>query len=138
MAVIFFINNKIFFRNNLNIDEVVTYERIILSVLLRNISIAKYLDYSQNALIPAEHREDVVGHIVLVHQSVGLYSKLFLQRLRRSNFVTPKNYLDFINTYLKLLKDKDQFILSQVRFLRQIRYFHLIIYSLNLVLNKSI
>ena len=138
MAVIFFINNKIFFRNNLNIDEVVTYERIILSVLLRNISVAKYLTYSQNALIPAEHREDVVGHIVLVHQSVGLYSKLFLQRLRRSNFVTPKNYLDFINTYLKLLKDKDQFILSQVRFLRQIRYFHLIIYSLNLVLNKSI
>ena len=68
----------------------------------------------QNSLIAEEHRDSVVEHIVLVHTSVVDYSKQFLQRLRRSNFVTPKNYLDFINTYLKLLQDKDKFILSQV------------------------
>ncbi|XP_076453104.1 dynein axonemal heavy chain 10-like [Babylonia areolata] len=67
----------------------------------------------ENPLIPDEKREAVVSHIVLVHQSVVAYSKTFLQRLRRSNYVTPKNYLDFINTYLKLLDDKDKFILAQ-------------------------
>ena len=68
----------------------------------------------QNPLIPDVKRDDIIGHIVLVHQSVVSYSNKFLQRLRRSNYVTPKNYLDFINTYLKLLHEKDQFILQQV------------------------
>ena len=39
----------------------------------------------------------VVAHVVFVHQSVGQYSTLFAQKLRRNNYVTPKNYLDFIN-----------------------------------------
>lgn len=38
----------------------------------------------------------VVAHIVFVHLSVGKYSVLFAQKLRRNNYVTPKNYLDFI------------------------------------------
>ncbi|XP_074640231.1 dynein axonemal heavy chain 10-like [Tubulanus polymorphus] len=66
-----------------------------------------------NPLIPEEHRDGVVSHIVMVHQSVGDYSIQFLQKLRRNNYVTPKNYLDFINTYSKLLDEKDQFILGQ-------------------------
>ena len=66
-----------------------------------------------NQLIPDENRNSVVSHIVMVHQAVGKYSKLFLQRLRRSNYVTPKNYLDFINSYLKLLESKDKAILAQ-------------------------
>ncbi|GFS12625.1 dynein heavy chain 10, axonemal [Elysia marginata] len=66
-----------------------------------------------NTLVPDEKREDIVAHVVMVHQSIGAYSKLFLQRLRRNNYVTPKNYLDFINTYLKLLDDQDKFILTQ-------------------------
>lgn len=50
----------------------------------------------------------------MVHQKVGEYSKIFLQRLRRNNYVTPKNYLDFINSYLRLLEEKDKYILAQV------------------------
>ena len=73
------------------------------------------VDLFQNPLVPDDHREQVVGHIVKVHDSVGNFSKEFQQKLRRSNYVTPKNYLDFINTYLKLLEEKDKFILSQVR-----------------------
>lgn len=53
--------------------------------------------------------EDLVEHVVLVHESVGEFSKQFLQKLRRSNYVTPKNYLDFINTYSKLLDEKTQY-----------------------------
>ena len=68
----------------------------------------------QNPLIPEEHRESVVCHIVKVHQTVGDFSILFQQKLRRNNYVTPKNYLDFINSYLKLLEEKDKINLAQV------------------------
>ena len=52
-------------------------------------------------------------HVVHVHLSVGDYSKEFLQKLRRVNHITPKNYLDFISTYVKLLQEKDKFVLDQ-------------------------
>jgi dynein heavy chain len=48
----------------------------------------------------------------MVHMDVVKNSKLFLQRLRRNNYVTPKNYLDFVNSYLKLLEEKDKYILA--------------------------
>ncbi|ORX45970.1 hypothetical protein BCR36DRAFT_332447 [Piromyces finnis] len=55
--------------------------------------------------VPQENRADIVAHMVKVHLLVGEISNLFLQRYRRTNFVTPKNYLDYINTYNMLLKD---------------------------------
>ena len=55
----------------------------------------------------------MVDHVVHVHLSVGGYSKEFLQKLRRVNHVTPKNYLDFISSYTKLLQEKDKFVLDQ-------------------------
>ena len=54
-----------------------------------------------------------MDHVVHVHLSVGVYSNKFLQKLRRVNHVTPKNYLDFIGTYIKLLRDKDMFVQDQ-------------------------
>lgn len=64
-------------------------------------------------MIPEKNADAVISHICMVHNSVGEYSKLFLQKLRRSNYVTPKNYLDFISTYSKLLKEKDEAILGE-------------------------
>lgn len=64
-------------------------------------------------MIPEEHCGAVIDHVCMVHSSVDHYSKLFLQKLRRCNYVTPKNYLDFISTYSSLLEDKDQFILGK-------------------------
>lgn len=64
-------------------------------------------------MIPEVHSEAVISHVCMVHGSVGDYSKQFLQKLRRYNYVTPKNYLDFINTYSKLLEEKDQYILGE-------------------------
>lgn len=55
----------------------------------------------------------MVDHIVMVHESVGDFSKKFLEKLRRRNHVTPKNYLDFLNTYAKLLDEKNEFILGK-------------------------
>uniref|UniRef100_A0A8C0KP17 Dynein axonemal heavy chain 10 n=1 Tax=Canis lupus dingo TaxID=286419 RepID=A0A8C0KP17_CANLU len=68
-----------------------------------------------NPMIPMENIDSVVEHVVLVHESVGEFSKQFLQKLRRSNYVTPKNYLDFINTYSKLLDEKTQYNTAQCK-----------------------
>lgn len=59
-------------------------------------------------MIPETHSTALIEHVCMVHGSVDHYSKLFLQKLRRCNYVTPKNYLDFISTYLSLLETKDQ------------------------------
>uniref|UniRef100_A0A1X7UR28 AAA+ ATPase domain-containing protein n=1 Tax=Amphimedon queenslandica TaxID=400682 RepID=A0A1X7UR28_AMPQE len=68
---------------------------------------------AENDKIPEDLRQQVVEHVVHVHLSVGQYSKEFLAKLRRINHVTPKNYLDFINTYTKLLQEKDKFVQDQ-------------------------
>ncbi|XP_051175007.1 dynein axonemal heavy chain 10 [Leptopilina boulardi] len=66
-----------------------------------------------NPNIPELHRESIVQHIVDVHISVGHYTEDFHTKLRRRNYVTPKHYLDFINTYLNLLTEKKEFITGQ-------------------------
>uniref|UniRef100_A0A3Q3B280 Dynein axonemal heavy chain 10 n=1 Tax=Kryptolebias marmoratus TaxID=37003 RepID=A0A3Q3B280_KRYMA len=68
--------------------------------------------FLENSMIPEAHTTSIIDHVCMVHSSVGEYSKLFLQKLRRCNYVTPKNYLDFINTYSNLLEEKDEFILQ--------------------------
>lgn len=52
-----------------------------------------------------EVRSSIVSHMVLVHQSVRTFSARFQEQLRRSNYVTPKNYLDFIHNYKHALAD---------------------------------
>ncbi|XP_037633762.1 dynein heavy chain 10, axonemal [Sebastes umbrosus] len=69
----------------------------------------------ESPMIPEAHSAAVVAHVCMVHSSVDDYSKLFQQKLRRCNHVTPKNYLDFISTYSSLLKEKDQDILAQCK-----------------------
>lgn len=64
-------------------------------------------------MIPQAHSDAVIDLACMVHRSVEQYSKLFQQKLRRCNYVTPKNYLDFISTYSILLEEKDQFILGK-------------------------
>ena len=44
--------------------------------------------------------------MALVHQSANFYSDLYVETLRRSVFATPKNYLDFLLTFLQLYKSK--------------------------------
>ncbi|NXE97067.1 DYH10 protein, partial [Menura novaehollandiae] len=69
----------------------------------------------KNPRIPPESSKSVIEHMVMVHESVGDFSRKFLEKLRRRNHVTPKNYLDFINTYAKLLEEKNEFILVQCK-----------------------
>jgi dynein heavy chain len=61
--------------------------------------------FLQDALVAPEHRSAIVAHMVAVHLSVGDVSLQFMQKYRRANYVTPKNYLDYINTYNRLLEE---------------------------------
>ncbi|CAL1680177.1 unnamed protein product [Lasius platythorax] len=65
-----------------------------------------------NPIVPLEHREMIVNHIVYVHTSVLQYTVDFATKLKRRNYVTPRHFLDFISTYLKLLTEKKNFINS--------------------------
>ncbi|EKX52600.1 hypothetical protein GUITHDRAFT_157080 [Guillardia theta CCMP2712] len=49
--------------------------------------------------LPEESRQNVTLHMMAVHHSVLEASSEFETQLRRHNYVTPKNYLNFINAY---------------------------------------
>ncbi|XP_011874224.1 PREDICTED: dynein heavy chain 10, axonemal [Vollenhovia emeryi] len=66
-----------------------------------------------NPIVPQEYKEVIVSHIVYVHTSVLQYTVDFATKLRRRNYVTPRHFLDFIDTYLKLLIEKKNFINSR-------------------------
>ncbi|KAL0227597.1 hypothetical protein RCL1_003741 [Eukaryota sp. TZLM3-RCL] len=58
--------------------------------------------------LEAEMIENIIKHCVFCHQSVRSKAEKFLENLRRYAYVTPKNYLDFLNQYRKLLTLKRQ------------------------------
>ncbi|KAJ4435378.1 hypothetical protein ANN_17992 [Periplaneta americana] len=66
-----------------------------------------------NPKVPEPFRKPIVAHVVHVHSSIGRYTQEFLLKLRRRNYVTPKHYLDFIHVYLKLLDEKNNYIIAQ-------------------------
>ena len=63
-----------------------------------------------NQMIPENHMQNVINHVVFVHKTVEEASIDYLTKLRRTNFVTPKNYLDFATSYLRLLEEKDDMV----------------------------
>lgn len=51
-------------------------------------------------------REALANMCVRIHTSVSDASDRFFAELRRRYYTTPKSYLDLINLYLQLLKEK--------------------------------
>ena len=62
--------------------------------------------FLEDVPLESAHRGLIVDHMVMVHQSVRVLSERFLEELRRHNYVTPKNYLDFISNYKSSLTDE--------------------------------
>ncbi|CAG9765840.1 unnamed protein product [Ceutorhynchus assimilis] len=60
----------------------------------------------ENVHIPEQYRDTIIEHVVHVHQTVNTFTANYLIMLRRKNYVTPKHYLDYITTYLRLLEEK--------------------------------
>lgn len=58
-------------------------------------------------IVPREHLESIMEHIVYVHTTLNQYVSSFQQCLKRDVYVTPKHYLDFIHLYRKLLGKVD-------------------------------
>ena len=48
----------------------------------------------------------VVDTCVYIHQSVERKSKQFFDELRRFNYVTPTSYLELLQTFIRLVKEK--------------------------------
>ncbi len=59
--------------------------------------------YLADETLPDEHRVGIIQHMVHAHRSVVEMSDRYRVELRRNNYVTPKNYLDFISNYRRLL-----------------------------------
>jgi len=53
-----------------------------------------------------EHAPNVVTFVRHIHQSVAAESKVFLDQLKRHNYVTPTSYLELLATYKAVLADK--------------------------------
>ena len=52
------------------------------------------------------HRDSIINQMVHIHKTVNISNFRFSRELRRTNFVTPKNFLDFINSFGRLLQEK--------------------------------
>ncbi|KAI5707535.1 hypothetical protein M8J77_004618 [Diaphorina citri] len=59
--------------------------------------------------IPESVKTAVISHLVHTHESVNGYLIEYMLLLKRPNYVTPKHYLDFIQSFLTLLKQKLQY-----------------------------
>lgn len=67
-------------------------------------SVAVY--YLQDVEIESEEmRTKIVTHFVFTHQQIPVFSKDYEMVTKRKNYSTPKNYLDFLNSYKVLLRD---------------------------------
>lgn len=60
-------------------------------------------------------RPKALGHMVMVHLSVVSASKRFADELRRYNYVTPKNYLDYIANYKRQVESNSKRISTRTR-----------------------
>lgn len=67
-----------------------------------------------NRKIPDDFKESINDHVVYVHESLHHYTREFRQILRRRNYVTPKHYLDYVTTYIRLLDEKSSYISKQI------------------------
>ena len=59
-------------------------------------------------------RTPITEHIVSTHLSVQDYSIKYESEFKRRNYSTPKNYLDFINSYLTMLVSKKKNLTGKV------------------------
>jgi len=75
-------------------------------------AVASY--YLQEEDISDELRDPITNHIVMVHLSVQRYSLRYEEEFRRRNYSTPKNYLDFIEAYTKMMVNERKIMDSKV------------------------
>lgn len=68
---------------------------------------------SRSKLIPDEDKTNIIEYMGMVHQSANFYCDMYIEKMRRYAYVTPKNYLDFIHTFIDLYKRKKEDLSKQ-------------------------
>ena len=76
--------------------------------------VAQYF-LAEETSIKAEYRDSVVNHMVMVHLNVLTYADKFKEELRRYYYVTPKNYLDYIQNYRRMLRESGRKIQKGIK-----------------------
>ncbi|XP_022915026.2 dynein beta chain, ciliary isoform X1 [Onthophagus taurus] len=66
-------------------------------------------------VLPETLRDQVAQFMAYVHTSVNTMSKQYLQNERRYNYTTPKSYLEQINLYSKLLRQKSEELSGKIQ-----------------------
>lgn len=56
----------------------------------------------------------IINHIVYTHLTMNVYTNDFLIKLKRKNYLTPTHYIDYISTFLNLVKEKTDITTQQV------------------------
>lgn len=74
------------------------------------------VSYRQLSLPPL-HRAAVINALVFVHMSMYETNAKLARRQGRTNFVTPRHYLDFINQYVRIFNEKRDELEEQQRHL---------------------
>ena len=72
------------------------------------LSVAMRFLNEEEALGDHDVKEEIAGTCVKIHQSVSHYGDQFFAELQRKVYTTPKSYLDLINLYLGMLKEKQE------------------------------
>ena len=63
-------------------------------------------DFGKNMEESSSFHDAISNSCVLIHKSVESASNSYLQELRRHFYVTPKSYIEFVQLYKSLLKEK--------------------------------
>lgn len=58
---------------------------------------------AEHPIITGNHLNKIIEHVVHVHKSMNKYTYRYSHELNRLNHVSPKHYLEFIQTYINLM-----------------------------------
>merc|ERR1712197_80638 len=64
--------------------------------------------------IPKPTMDSIAQFMAYVHQSVNEMSKVYAQNDKRFNYTTPKSFLEMINLYSKVLREKNDELVAKI------------------------
>ncbi|CAF4846673.1 unnamed protein product, partial [Rotaria sp. Silwood2] len=60
-----------------------------------------------------EYKNNIIEHMAMVHESANFYCDIYMEKMRRKAYATPKNDLDFIHIFIHLYKQKKEDLSKQ-------------------------
>jgi dynein heavy chain, axonemal len=80
------------------------------SVALRQLEVA-------GDLVPTSQQAELADACTVAHEAVSVATERYMKEMRRHVYITPKSYLDLLNTYTSLLSAKrHELVSSRQRF----------------------